>query len=106
MPSQPTDRNDERKTDNVDAPRVEPKRPRLTLKQRRSIEFALRHAERAYAYIMADSMAVARKGGMATTTLHYTRADGSTLYEVAKDIGSDLTGLPTAIAELRSFLKG
>jgi hypothetical protein len=55
---------------------------------------------------MAPSVAVARKGGPATTTLHYTRADGSTLYEVAKDIGSDLTGLDAGIKALTALRNG
>jgi hypothetical protein len=77
---------------------------RLTRKQTKSLEFALRHAVRALEYVMSPDVAIARKGGAATTTLHYTRADGAVLYEVCKDIGSDLTGLPTAVAELRTFL--
>jgi hypothetical protein len=79
---------------------------KLTRKQVKAVEYALRNAERALAYIMAPDVAIARKGGQATTTLHYTRADGSTLYEVTKECGSDLTGLQNCIQELRLFLTG
>jgi len=77
---------------------------KLTRKQTARIEYALRNAERAYTYIMRDDRAVAVKGGAATTALHYTRADGAVLYEVAKH-SSDIVGLESCIAELRSILK-
>ena len=77
---------------------------KLTRKQVSRIGYALRNAERAHAYIMRADRAVAIKGGIATTTLHYTRADGAVLYEVDKQIGSDLCGLESCIAELKSFL--
>jgi len=76
----------------------------LTRKQRAAIEYALRNAERARAYLFSDSVAIARKGGVATTSLHYARVDGAVLYEVEKAYGSDLTGLDSAIGALRSFL--
>jgi hypothetical protein len=41
---------------------------------------------------------------MATTTLHYTRADGKTLYEVNKEIGSEFIMLSTAISKLKDFI--
>ena len=77
---------------------------KLTKKARDDLRFVLRNAERAHIYISSPNIAVARKGGPATTTLHYTRADGSALYEVDKEIGSDLTGLKSAIAALATFI--
>ena len=77
---------------------------KLTRKQTARIEYALRNAERAHTYIMRTDRAIAVKGGMATTTEHYSRADGSVMYEVAKH-SSDLCGLECCIAELRSILK-
>lgn len=77
---------------------------KLTKKQRTAIEYALRNAERAFMFIQSGHIVVARKGGPATTTLHYARADGSTLYEIDKQIGSDLTGLENTIKALSDFL--
>ena len=61
---------------------------------------------RAERYLYDPAVAICRKGGMATTTLHYTRADGSTMYEVEKAIGSDLCALPQAITDLTAILNG
>lgn len=77
---------------------------KLTNKQRRVIEIALDHLNRANKFITTDNIAIARKGSFASTTLHYARADGSTLYEVEKAYGSDLTGLQAGIETLNSFL--
>lgn len=76
----------------------------LTRKQLADLDVVFRHARRAREYLNNPAVAVARRGGVATTTLHYTRADGSVLYEVNKEYGSDLTGLDTAIAVLESFI--
>ena len=76
----------------------------LTRKQLAELDLAFRHARRAHDYLTRPDVAVARKGQPATTTLHYTRADGSTLYEVNKEYGSDLTGLETAMSVLESFI--
>ncbi len=77
---------------------------RLTRAQRGAIERALRHLMRARAYLLRSDIAVGRIGGPATTTLHYTRADGSTFFVLAKDIGSDLAGLGMAESELLRLL--
>jgi len=77
---------------------------KLTRKLQKRIEYALRNAERAEAYIMAKDVAVCRRETFASTTLHYTCPDGGILYEVERAYGSDLTGLHNAIAELRSIL--
>ena len=77
---------------------------KLTRKLQKRIEYALRNAERAEAYIMGKGVAVCRRDAYASTTLHYTRPDGGILYEVERTYGSDLTGLHSAIAELRSIL--
>ena len=77
---------------------------RLSKAIRARIEFALRNAERAHAYIMRADHAVCIRRDLATTTLDYTRPDGSVLYEVTREYGSDLTGLKSSIAELRSLL--
>lgn len=76
----------------------------LTRKQRRELEQVLYHMNRALVFISNESVAVACRDNMATTTLHYTRPDGACLYEIAKDIGSDLTGLPDAVRHLSRFL--
>lgn len=77
---------------------------KLTNKQRQALEHALYHLERAHKFLMAPDTAVARRCRQASTTLHYTRADGAVLYEIAREIGSDLVGLETGIAALRQFL--
>jgi hypothetical protein len=70
---------------------------RLTKLQTRQIERAIGDLKRAHAYIMKPTIAIAHRGGYASTSLHYTRSDGSTLYEVTKEIGSDLVGLESGI---------
>lgn len=77
---------------------------KLTRVQKIHAESALSNAVRALKYLQQSDVAVCRKGGFASTTLHYTRADGSTLYEVDKGIGSDLCGLESAITDLRRLL--
>lgn len=76
----------------------------LTRVQTRTIEHALRAAERARTYIMSEHTAVCvRSHG--TTTLDYIRpSDGAALYEVERAYGSDLTGLDEAIHTLRLAL--
>jgi hypothetical protein len=54
----------------------------------------LRHLQRGTDYLRSARVAVAERGqNDATTTQHYSRADGSTLYEIDREIGSDLTGI-------------
>lgn len=77
---------------------------RMTKAQRGQLEAALYHAKRALAYIDRDNIAVCLKGDKATTTLHYTREDGSSLYPLCKDIGSDLCGLQDAVRILQNIL--
>lgn len=76
----------------------------LTRKQRSAVESALRNAERARTYIHAPHIAVCRRDSVASTTLHYSRQDGASLYEVERRYGSDLVGLDNAIQELRNLL--
>ncbi len=76
----------------------------LTRKVRTRLEYALRNAERAAAMLARPDVAVGYTGRPATTTLHYTRADGATFYAINKEIGSDLTGLLNAMQELRTIL--
>ena len=77
----------------------------LTRKQQAAIENALHHLNRALKFIYSEDVAVARRGKIATTTLHYIRPnDGTSLYEINKDIGSDLTGLGTGIHYLNRLL--
>lgn len=77
---------------------------RLTRAQRGAIERALRHLMRGWEYLLRPDIAVGRIGCPATTTLHYTRADGSTFFALAKDIGSDLAGFGMAERELLQLL--
>jgi hypothetical protein len=77
---------------------------KMTRKTRDALETALHHAIRADGFIDRPDIAVALKDRVATTTLHYTRADGATLYEIDKDIGSDLCGLKDCVALLRNII--
>jgi hypothetical protein len=76
----------------------------LTRKQRESLETVLYHAKRAERYLKQPSIAIAKKGGMATTTLHCVNQQGTVLYELDKEIGSDLCGLYDAVRSLDRFL--
>lgn len=76
----------------------------LPKKQIARIELALRNAERALKYIERTDIAICRADSPATTTLHYRRDDGSTMYPLTKDIGSDITGLGSCIQELRNII--
>jgi len=77
---------------------------KLTKAQKQIIAQALYHAERANAYVQDPTIAIARKADNGTTTLHYIRPDGATLFPVDKEIGSDLCGLGDSIRILRRFL--
>ena len=77
---------------------------KLTKNDRIALRIVLLHAERAKSFLDDPQIAVARRGTIATTTLHYSRADGSTLYEINKEYGSNLTGLESAIERLGHFL--
>jgi hypothetical protein len=76
----------------------------LTRKQRIALETILYHAKRAERYINQPSVAIARKGGIASTTLHCVNQQGTVLYEIDKGIGSDITGLYDAVRSLEHFL--
>ena len=78
---------------------------RLTRKQTDRLLTVLYHLNRANGYINQPDVAVAHKCSQATTTLHYSRPDGSALYSVDKQIGSDLTGLAEGIRQLQMFLE-
>lgn len=75
----------------------------LTRKQRASLESVLYHIKRAEKYLYSPDTAIARRSH-GTTTLDYVRADGKALYEVDKEIGSDLCGIRDAIQYLERFL--
>ncbi len=77
---------------------------KLTKMQQKRIFYALCNLERARAYLFNPRLAIAKRDSMATTALHYARADGQCLYEVERAYGSDLTGLDNGIAELKLLL--
>jgi len=80
-------------------------RSRMTKKQTSQIESAIYHIGRSMKFIQSPRTVVAMRDTMATTTLHYVRpSDGAVLYEVDKEIGSDLTGLEFAKRELERLL--
>lgn len=75
---------------------------KLTKRQRHAIDRALYHLNRARRYLADPTVAVCHRGNVATTTLHYSRPDGLTMYEVNKEYGSDLTGLEDCRKELEA----
>ena len=78
---------------------------KITRKQIAVLRSALQSANRAKQYILNPAVAVAQRSNSATTTLHYTRADGNCLYEVTKEYGSDLCGLIDCIKTLEQFIE-
>jgi hypothetical protein len=77
---------------------------KLTKRDIAALRDIVYYAQSARNFILKDNVAVAMRGTMATTTLHYTRADGKTLYEVNKEIGSEFIMLSTAISKLKDFI--
>ncbi len=79
---------------------------RLTKKQTQTLQRILRHLERGERYVFGDRVRVCRVDTVASTTRHYTRADGEgeILYPVERQYGSDLCALDTASKELAAFI--
>lgn len=86
---------------------------KLTREQRRQLDNILGSLRRASEYIHNPHVVVCRAEERATTTLHYTRPPvpecvgnipSPPLYPVAKDMGSNLVLLPTAIQRLQQFI--
>ena len=78
---------------------------KLTRQQTRELLGVVSSLDRALRYVVRDRTAICYRDTMATTTLHYSRADGSAhLVEVEKEIGSDMTGLRTGLDSLKKFL--
>lgn len=76
----------------------------LNLKRIETIRGAIRQIDRGLAYIMAPEIAICVRDSPATTTLHYARTDGHTLYEVAKH-SSDFVAFETARRILEVFIE-
>ena len=78
---------------------------RLSKSQRHQVSEALRHAERALAYIMQPTVEVCRHS-TGTSACEYSRAEEPRhLVPMCKDIGSDLCGLEFTIRGLKQLLK-
>lgn len=77
---------------------------KLSKKQIVALESVMRRLSMAEKYLMSDNIAVCRKGGMASTTEHYTRQDGTVLYEVNKHVGSELRQLREGMRELLNII--
>jgi len=77
---------------------------KLTNKQIGYLEIILRNLSDAEKFIMEENIAVCRKGGIATTSLHYKRDDGQVLYEISKQAGSQLVKLFEAKRLLENFI--
>lgn len=78
---------------------------KLTRRQRSGLEAVAADLARAIGYVRDQRMALCTVRGAATTTLDFTRqADDKVIYEVDKEIGSNMTGLSMASARLSAFL--
>ena len=79
---------------------------KLTRQQTRELLGVVSSLNRALQYVARDQTAICYRTAMATTNLHYSRADGSGghLVEVEKEIGSDMTGIRTGLDSLKKFL--
>jgi hypothetical protein len=79
---------------------------KLMRRQRNQLDAILAGLRRARAYIERNDTVLAIRSSAATTTLHYTRpSDGSVIYPVNKQIGSDIAMLHTGIHGLHQFLE-
>lgn len=78
---------------------------KIQTKVRRELELVLLDLKRANDYLTKADVAICRKGGVATTTLHMERKlDGAVFYEVNKEIGSNITGVEEGIRKLERLL--
>jgi hypothetical protein len=78
---------------------------KLTKRQKNDIQQIIKHLQRGQSLIDSDSISVCRKKEQETTSLDFVRkSDGSVLYEIDKEIGSNLTGFPEAARLLHIFL--
>jgi len=76
----------------------------MTKAQRSRLNAILYHVQRAKDFVADPRTIVARTKSAATTTLDFTLPDGRAACEIAKDYGSDLTGLDFAIDLIRKTL--
>jgi len=78
----------------------------LTKRQRKEIDRAFYAASRALGYIGNGNTVICKRKEVETTTLDYVRRNGGgcVLYEVNKEIGSDLCGLSDCVESLRSVI--
>lgn len=77
---------------------------KLTQKQIGYLDMISRRLNDVEKFILSNEIAVCRKGGKATTSLHYSRDDGAVLYEINKRVGSQLSQLFEARRQLEHFL--
>ena len=77
---------------------------RLTNKAREELRRSLADMERGLAFLKSERNAFCRREEHATTTLHYTRADGAVLHEMNRDCGSELQLLEHGAERLAAFL--
>lgn len=76
----------------------------MTKAFRRELQRVQRDLRRGLDYIDRADVVVAKVGNAATTTLHYVRPDGQTLYSIDKEIGSDLVFLRSALVSIDHLL--
>lgn len=79
---------------------------KLSRAQRNELENIQRQLAQALAFIAKPDLALCKKGGFASTTMHMTRqADNAVLYEINKDIGSEFALAHAAQHNLNGFLE-
>jgi len=74
-------------------------------REERALQQAIANLERAQKYLLSERVLVCIRQSYASTTLHFTNAQGEICYSIDKHIGSDLTGLHQAINDLRRLLE-
>lgn len=79
---------------------------KLTKQAVKELSRIIEHLNRAHSYIQGPDLAICHKGNYASTTDHYTRdKDKTTLLEVNKDYGSNITGLEMGLSHLKRFVE-
>lgn len=92
---------------------------KLTKVQRNTLELVTSDLKRALAFIREKDISICQRGPNASTTLHFTRKPVNpillnaeqvalgdySLFELDKEIGSNLTGLEMGLVKLLRFLE-
>jgi len=76
----------------------------LTKKQQRQVEGALAELKEGMAFLMQPDILLCRKTSTASTTLHFSNAQGEHCYSFNKECGSKFQILQNGIRSLENFI--